>query len=563
MNYWKLGCRWGSKSEGLPLFFDLLLQRGIVISWVDKDFGNNSFVLLTDGFTPIGIAKTRSARRPIQELEVIEGEFNEREIYFDQNLFYYQADVFPIEHPDFTFDYQKGISQIHQQSTKNHIRLAYSNALKKLEMETAAELLIRKNQIILQGPPGTGKTRLAMQLAKALTGISDEADLISSEQVQLVQFHPSYSYEDFVEGLKPHAANNSVVFRTEDGIFKTFCKRALVSTLSNNESTSNENSFDYIFSQYIDTLRSNLDQIFLSKNNVELVIDSLSDTSITVKYKYSNSEKKAPGTRPFIVSKDKLRIVAEENIDPAKVKNLRKEIKPLVGHIAGALFAVYTHFYEFMQSLTIDVDDLQSEDYDFQSALDEFKELNAKGEANFDKKYILIIDEMNRANLSTVLGELISLMEDGKRLGAAEELALELPYSKERFGIPKNVYIIGTMNTADRSVSQIDYAIRRRFAFIDVLPQDLAHEGSIEFDSNLFLAVSRLFQDENGKESLYLSPEFKAKEVQLGHSYFIKKEGGMKMRLEYEIKPILFEYIRDGILKETAHSEIESLTCSE
>ncbi len=430
-------------------------------------------------------------------------------------------------------------------------------------METTINLLKLKNQIILQGPPGTGKTRMAMQLAKALTGISEESDLISSEQVQLVQFHPSYSYEDFVEGLKPHAVNNSVVFRTEDGIFKTFCKRALVSTLSNNESTSNENSFDYIFSQYIAELRVKPKPTLLSKNNVELIVDSISDTSITVKYKYSNSEKKAPGTRPFIVSKDKLRIVTEENIDPAKVKNLRKEIKPLVGHIAGPLFAVYTHFYEFMQSLTIDVEDLQTEDYDFQSALDEFKELNAKGEANFDKKYILIIDEMNRANLSTVLGELISLMEDGKRLGAAEELALELPYSKERFGIPKNVYIIGTMNTADRSVSQIDYAIRRRFAFIDLLPQDLAHEESIEFDSNLFLSVSRLFQDENGKESLFLSPEFKAKEVQLGHSYFIKKDGGMKMRLEYEIKPILFEYIRDGILKETAHSEIESLTCSE
>lgn len=469
---------------------------------------------------------------------------------------------FPLDE-NFPSDYQGLIDLI-----KPELELLYKKLLNYNFMiynVKMLDLLQFKKQIILQGPPGTGKTRKAVQLAKALTGIEDDIALEESGQLKIVQFHPSYSYEDFVEGLKPKTRKDGqITFVTEDGVFKEFCKTALVSALVNSESNSNENSFDYIFEQYIKELRDKPNPIFLSKNNVELILDSISDTSITVKYKYSNNEKNAPGVRPFIVSKDKLRIVTEENINPQKVKNLKAEIKPLVGHIAGPLFAVYTHFYNFMQTLTIDVDEVQTEDYDYQSALDEFKQLHAKGEANFEKKYVLIIDEMNRANLSTVLGELISLMEDGKRLGASEQMTLELPTSKEEFGIPKNLYIIGTMNTADRSVSHIDYAVRRRFAFVNVFPDNLTSELGDSFDGKLFEAVKRLFVKNDNEPSEFLSAEFNPKDVQLGHSYFIIKEkegGSMALRLEYEIKPILMEYVKDGILRESAVVEIEALSC--
>ena len=156
------------------------------------------------------------------------------------------------------------------------------------------------------------------------------------------------------------------------------------------------------------------------------------------------------------------------------------------------------------------------------------------------KNYVLIIDEINRANLSSVLGELIYALEyRGEVVGSMYEVEGE-----NKIILPPNLYIIGTMNTADRSVGHIDYAIRRRFAFIDILPKDLSDETGIIFDSLLFHQVSKLF-DEN------LSPEFEKKDVQLGHSYFIDKsdEGGfMDIRLEYEIKPILLEYIKDGVL---------------
>ena len=259
-----------------------------------------------------------------------------------------------------------------------------------------------------------------------------------------------------------------------------------------------------------------------------------------------------------------MRKVIDAEINPNEVKNLRSELYPIVGHIAGELFAVYRHLYDFMQKETIQLGDVKTNNYDYPSAFEQFKNQEPNDKSKTLKPYVLIIDEMNRANLSTVLGELISLMEDGKRLGAKEEMTLKLPYSKDDFGIPSNLYIIGTMNTADRSVSQIDYAIRRRFAFVDVLPEDLSNDANVSFDSELFNKVSKLFTNEEGKNSIHLSAEFKPEEVQLGHSYFIKKDeegGSMDVRLKYEIKPILIEYVKDGILKQSALTEIEDLSC--
>lgn len=153
------------------------------------------------------------------------------------------------------------------------------------------------------------------------------------------------------------------------------------------------------------------------------------------------------------------------------------------------------------------------------------------------KPYVLIIDEINRANLSAVLGELIYALE---YRGEAVQ-SMYVIEGENNLILPPNLYIIGTMNTADRSVGHIDYAIRRRFAFVNVLPKDLTSELGDQFDSVLFAKVTDLFNTN-------LSPEFKKEDVQLGHSYFITKNTPIDIRWEYEIKPILLEYIKDGIL---------------
>ena len=154
-----------------------------------------------------------------------------------------------------------------------------------------------------------------------------------------------------------------------------------------------------------------------------------------------------------------------------------------------------------------------------------------------DKPYVLVIDEINRANLSAVLGELIYALE---YRGEAVQSMYAID-GENNLILPPNLYIIGTMNTADRSVGHIDYAIRRRFAFVNILPKDLTNELGDQFEETLFAKVTNLFNTN-------LSPEFKKEEVQLGHSYFITKNTPIDIRWEYEIKPILLEYAKDGIL---------------
>lgn len=190
-------------------------------------------------------------------------------------------------------------------------------------------------------------------------------------------------------------------------------------------------------------------------------------------------------------------------------------------------------------------------------------------------KYILIIDEINRANLPSVLGELIYALEyrynhekDNKNEASVESV-YDISENEEEpdrvILLPDNLYIIGTMNTADRSVGHIDYAIKRRFAFVDILPtadaiDDVVKDATVNTKAKLlFQKVSDLFNEDTEK-NVYLQSDFKAKEVQLGHSYFLTEtEKQLELKLEFEIKPLLNEYVKDGILSESALAEIQNL----
>lgn len=190
-------------------------------------------------------------------------------------------------------------------------------------------------------------------------------------------------------------------------------------------------------------------------------------------------------------------------------------------------------------------------------------------------KYVLIIDEINRANLPSVLGELIYALEyryfydkDNKKEASVESvynISGDDDETDRTLILPENLYIIGTMNTADRSVGHIDYAIKRRFAFVDVLPTSDAIDNVVKNPTLnakaklLFQKVSDLFNEDKSK-NVYLQSDFKAKDVQLGHSYFLAEtEKQLELKLKFEIKPLLREYIKDGILNEVALIEIENL----
>ena len=240
---------------------------------------------------------------------------------------------------------------------------------------------------------------------------------------------------------------------------------------------------------------------------------------------------------------------------PSSREQLKKRYKELQaeGRISFTTFHQSLDYEEFVEGLKPDTDSLNDKDMRFVVKPGIFKRIcMAASATNGDyanKPYVLIIDEINRANVSKVLGELITLLEKSKRLGGDDEFTVTLPYSGEKFGVPNNLYVIGTMNTADRSLGYIDYAVRRRFAFmtleaqLDVIRDYYHNEGELmEKEMSLFTSVRDLIKDN-------LNTDFDLKDIMIGHSYFLaKSDDEYELNLEYKIRPLLEEYLRDGII---------------
>jgi 5-methylcytosine-specific restriction protein B len=179
------------------------------------------------------------------------------------------------------------------------------------------------------------------------------------------------------------------------------------------------------------------------------------------------------------------------------------------------------------------------------------------------RNYMIIIDEINRGNISKIFGELITLLEKDKRLGEENEITVTLPYSQETFGVPPNLYIIGTMNTADRSIGQIDYALRRRFAFVPLKSEKSVIENYDNYEGDAKQKALDLFDAISGflKRSGVINGDLESEDLMVGHSYFLCSSiEDLKRRLEYEIIPLVKEYEKDGIImsdKENIKAKIE------
>lgn len=370
----------------------------------------------------------------------------------------------------------------------------------------AARLLENSGQIILQGAPGCGKTYITTELAVYLCdgevpSTREELkkrykELQKEGRVEFTTFHQSLDYEEFIEGLKPDTDSlndKEMRFVVKSGIFKRICQAASATTTSNLKEAYNSFAEDVV--NYDDIYKINMP----NGSMFGVTINGKGNLSL-----YTGKDFKLNGTLTY------------ENIEK---------------FFYGADLGYWKCYFK-------GIIDVLKKDYKLAA---ENKDAN--------KPYVLVIDEINRANVSKVLGELITLLEKNKRLGEEDEFTVTLPYSGENFGVPDNLYIIGTMNTADRSLGYIDYAVRRRFAFMtieaksDVIREFYNGNGELmKKELLLFTSVSDLIKDN-------LNPDFDLNDIMVGHSYFLaKSDDDFELNLEYKIRPLLEEYLRDGII---------------
>ncbi len=393
-------------------------------------------------------------------------------------------------------------------------------------------LLKIKPQIILEGPPGTGKTHSAKEVAYqiifgeslAMEKVARQNGLSKMESTgryKIIQFHPAYSYEDFVRGISTRTVDNQIEYRTENRLLAAFAETAN-KNYENSKKKPQDLSKEKWARQVFDAFKEDLILKMVDEGKVALT----------------------PSVYLFEVEEDAFRYAGEwkvsmrmkfEDLISLFLEDITERIDIVKNKAISSLARSHaTYFKQVLDKLR-----LFATSYPPPSSTSE-EEIEPL------QNYVLIIDEINRANLPAVLGELIYALE---YRGEALESMYDLDGNR-KIVLPPNLLIIGTMNTADRSVGHIDYAIRRRFAFVPILPdaqivENMISEVTLRSKAlNLFNDVKELFVPE------HLASDFEPDQVQLGHSYFLADtEEILQLKLKYEIQPILREYLKDGILQ--------------
>lgn len=367
-------------------------------------------------------------------------------------------------------------------------QLNYQTTIEKPMEISKSDKKTPLNQILF-GAPGTGKTyntkRISVEIingekARTREDINVEYEnLVNSKQIVFITFHQSLSYEDFIEGIKPETSDGNVTYEVKDGIFKVLCQNA-----NPKNTLSFENAYEKLQQKLVENelieLKTPTDKTFsiaLNKNgNLSLM---------------TGSKREIQG----VLTKEKL----------LQQLNGKEVFIGWEGYFKGVISYLKSEF-----------------------------NFNPETTEN-TKNYVLIIDEINRGNVSAIFGELITLLEEDKRKGNKEHIEVTLPYSADKFSVPNNVYIIGTMNTADRSVEALDTALRRRFSFTEMQPKPEILLDSEYQDVHL----QQLLETINRRIEVLID-----KDHQIGHSYFIGIQNLHDLKLVFKDKiiPLLEEY---------------------
>ena len=485
-----------------------------------------------------------------------------------------------------------------KEELKNKMTTETNNSSKETWYDDVVRTWERRKNVVLYGAPGTGKTYAVPELAVRLCDpafmaaepsreeiVSRYNQLKTEKRIAFTTFHQSLDYEDWIEGLRPVVNENSqVTYKIVSGIFKELCEEAERPVDKDKQVDISDNAVIWKVSLQ-GTGDNDVRRECMENNHIRIgwdgygpVISDETDWSIyngegkQILDAYINKMKIGDIVMSCYSSQtiDAIGVVVgdyefEDKFPNYKrvrrvnwlVKNINENIVEMNDGKTMTLGTVYR-----LNSITLD---------NVKSILEKYN-TSSKMEEN-DKAYVMVIDELNRGNVSKVFGELITLLEADKRKGRINAESVVLPYSKKAFHIPNNVYLIATMNTADRSLGSLDYAIRRRFAFIAEKPFGLEVEG---FNEDLFEKVSSLFVKnfDEYKESGWdqtmklesadtLSEEYKPEDVWIGHSYFLMQDeegnDNTTNRLLYEIIPLLEEYVRDGVLTAEAQDVIDEL----
>lgn len=353
------------------------------------------------------------------------------------------------------------------------------------------ERLESVRNLIFTGAPGTGKTYLAKQIAMLMTGANSAEELERSGQFAFVQFHPSYDYTDFVEGLRPTRSDDggTIGFELKDGIFKEFCTRA-------REKGSMER-LDKAIEDF---------KVRCASGTVKVPNRSGYEFSVTYR-----------GGRTFRVRSDKSE--ADEGRDfPANIE----AVKRLYRNDEKGIYNI-TYVWGILEYLkkTYGIPEYQ--------------------EDKSDKKYVFLIDEINRGEISRIFGELFFSIDPCYRgpKGAVETQYSNMHDTDEKFYVPENVYIIGTMNDIDRSVESFDFAMRRRFAWDEITAAESADNMNLSPETKRVMeALNRAISDVEGLDASY----------HVGGAYFLDREGSEQSDLqslwEHRLAPLLKEYLR-------------------
>lgn len=466
-----------------------------------------------------------------------------------------------------------------------------SEKMKEQEQMNNEDTLAAQNDLqhyprnlILYGPPGTGKTYNSVIYAVAICE-GNSVDTLKQEnyseilkryrkytkegRIAFTTFHQSYGYEEFIEGIKPRLSddnnenNKSLDYILEDGLFKKFCLNA--KDISLNYDSISTPAKSKIWGMYLDgSGKSSIKTECFNNNEIRIGFRDISDEDIDVTETNNLAARQMLNSFINEMEIGDIVLIAEniKHIDAIGIITgdyeyeesredyaRKRKVKWLVKGESYDISAILPGNRKQLSTRTLFPLDCLTKD-DIKKLLPDSLNIEVKRDT---RPRVFIIDEINRGNISKIFGELITLIEESKREGALEEMHAILPYSKQEFAVPNNVYILGTMNTADRSIALMDTALRRRFDFEEMLP-DTGVLSSLKIDKISFAGQDELdlsqMLDTMNKRIAYLYD----REHTIGHAFFAKLANNQNIETLAEIFikkiiPLLQEYFYDDYEK--------------